>query len=441
MFRGISHGPGVKLPEEELEMNNNLTNDTKAVLLLCGVFGKGRDTTPLNQTEYSCLVQWLRDKKMRPADLLEPENVPPAAAGAEIDKNRLKSLLERGVQLGFAMQEWEQSGIWVISRSDNEYPKRYKSHLREKAPPLLFGVGDRGLLRGGGVAVIGSRNVDAAGESFARETAQICARNKLPVVSGGARGVDQIAMASALDAGGVAIGVVADNLLKKSLDKSARRALADGTLLLISPYHPKARFTVGTAMGRNKLIYALADFGLVVSSDHKKGGTWAGATEELKREHPRPVFVRTDDGIPAGNMKLLEHGAVEWSVAPGEENLYGQLKECARQKVRPNTHSDLPLFCLAEEEGNYKDPSEGATKAKPPEETANRESPKISDLLYETVLPVILENLDRPMSADELADKLNVVKKQMYQWLNKAVAENRLAKKNNPVKYCRKEDL
>jgi predicted Rossmann fold nucleotide-binding protein DprA/Smf involved in DNA uptake len=29
-------------------------------------------------------------------------------------------------------------------------------------------------------------------------------------------------------------------------------------------------------MGRNKLIYAMADYGLVVSAEHKKGGTWAG---------------------------------------------------------------------------------------------------------------------------------------------------------------------
>jgi predicted Rossmann fold nucleotide-binding protein DprA/Smf involved in DNA uptake len=35
-------------------------------------------------------------------------------------------------------------------------------------------------------------------------------------------------------------------------------------------------------MGRNKLIYGLADFGVVVSSDYKTGGTWSGAVEALK---------------------------------------------------------------------------------------------------------------------------------------------------------------
>ena len=84
-----------------------------------------------------------------------------------------------------------------------------------------------------------------------------------------------------------------ENLLKKSLERNARKAISDGQLLLISPYHPNARFTVGTAIGRNKLIYAMADYGLVVSAEHKKGGTWAGVTEELKREISLPIFYTT----------------------------------------------------------------------------------------------------------------------------------------------------
>lgn len=74
------------------------------------------------------------------------------------------------------------------------------------------------------------------------------------MVSGGARGVDQVSMQSALDAGGKVIGIVADSLLKKSISKQAREALAANRLLLLSPYNPDARFTVGSAMGRNKLI-------------------------------------------------------------------------------------------------------------------------------------------------------------------------------------------
>ena len=61
-------------------------------------------------------------------------------------------------------------------------------------------------------------------------------------------------------------------------------------------------------MGRNKLIYTLADYALVVASDAGKGGTWAGATEALKARRV-PVFVLDGPDIPEGNRQLLQQGA------------------------------------------------------------------------------------------------------------------------------------
>ncbi|MDP0588869.1 MAG: DNA-processing protein DprA [Candidatus Endonucleobacter bathymodioli] len=311
-------------------MSDFLTNDTKAIILLCGVLGQDRTAQPLTQTEYSALVRWLINQKMRPEGLLQCEKLNLAAASSGIDEERLKSLLGRGVQLGFVVEEWQRNGIWIISRSDSNYPTRYKKHLKDKAPPLLFGVGDRSLLRGGGVAIIGSRNVDSDGEAFTRETAKTCVYNNIPVISGGARGVDQISMTAALNSNGITIGVLAESLLKKSLERNARKAISDGKLLLISPYHPNARFTVGAAMGRNKLIYAMADYGLVVSAEHNKGGTWAGAIEELNRENALTIFIRSGKNTPAGNKELLKLGAIEWPEVISRDNLSQQLSDSAQ---------------------------------------------------------------------------------------------------------------
>ncbi|MBT8420123.1 MAG: DNA-processing protein DprA, partial [Gammaproteobacteria bacterium] len=140
------------------------------------------------------------------------------------------------------------------------------------------------------------------------------------VIFGGAGDIDGIAMTAALDAGGIAIGVLAGNLLKKSLARDARNAISSNRLLLVSPYHPNARFTIQSAMKRNRLIYALADYGLVVSAEYKKGGTWIGAMEELTRDNALGIFVRTGANIPLGNRKLLDSGAREW---PGIESLFG----------------------------------------------------------------------------------------------------------------------
>lgn len=103
-------------------MNDFLTEDTKAIILLCGVFGQDGCEKPLSLLEYSSLVRWLIEVKLRPGDLLHKDNISEACMGSGIDKQRLDSLLGRGVQLGFAVEEWQRNGIWIISRSDADYP-------------------------------------------------------------------------------------------------------------------------------------------------------------------------------------------------------------------------------------------------------------------------------------------------------------------------------
>ena len=86
---------------------------------------------------------------------------------------------------------------------------------------------------------------------------------------------------------------------RNSVSRHARKAIADDRLLLISPYHPEARFTVGTAMARNKLIYALADYGLVVSAERQerrhvgRGGRRTQAQSWPPRVRPNDRFGST----------------------------------------------------------------------------------------------------------------------------------------------------
>ncbi|MBN0182436.1 DNA-processing protein DprA, partial [Pseudomonas aeruginosa] len=105
-------------------------------------------------------------------------------------------------------------------------------------------------------------------------------------------------------------GVLADSLEKTTMNREHRNLLLDGQLVLISPYDPSAGFNVGNAMQRNKLIYALADASLVVSSDLNKGGTWAGAIEQLDKLKFVPVFVRSTGESSAGLDALRKKGAL-----------------------------------------------------------------------------------------------------------------------------------
>lgn len=63
--------------------------------------------------------------------MLQSENVAEAAKGSKIALNRLETFLARGVQLGFSVEEWQRKGTWVMSRSDGDYPARYKKHLKD----------------------------------------------------------------------------------------------------------------------------------------------------------------------------------------------------------------------------------------------------------------------------------------------------------------------
>ena len=83
-------------------------------------------------------------------------------------------------------------------------------------------------------------------------------------------------------------------------------------MVLMSPCDPSAGFNVGNAMQRNKLIYALADASLVVSSDLNKGGTWAGASEQLDKLKFVPVYVRSTGELSDGLDALRKKGAIPW---------------------------------------------------------------------------------------------------------------------------------
>ena len=245
---------------------------------------------------------------------------------------RLHALLRRGFAMGTAVEAWLRAGIWIVSRYDATYPRPLIERLGGGAPPLLFGYGDIELLEHGWLAIQGSRNASQAALDSAAEVGASAAEHGKVIVSGGARGIDRAGMNGALTAGGVAIGVLAESLAKHARSAESRRFIGDGSLVLCTPYDPDARFTVGNAMARNKLIFALAQHSLIAAAEIGKGGTWTGATEELARRRQgssaTPVYVPSERDEPWATA-LLDMGALSW---PGVESLVEG--ECARDETR-----------------------------------------------------------------------------------------------------------
>lgn len=284
---------------------------THAVLLLCGHFGQlPHGTSPLTLSEYNALARTLHARGERPEalfdDALSADVVQEVRLKGGIE--RLRHLLGRGVELAFAMDEWAREGLWVAARGDARYPTRLRSVLRDKAPALLFGIGEANLLQTPALAVVGSR--DASDEvlgAVSRMGPEVVSAG-WSVVSGGARGVDLTSMQAALNAGGTAVGYLPEGIAKPSRSGAFRTAVREGRLVLVSPFTPYARWSTANAMARNKLIHAHGQH-VIVAASGTDGGTWTGALENLKAGWT-PMHVLAGAGLPNGNAALVREGGL-----------------------------------------------------------------------------------------------------------------------------------
>jgi predicted Rossmann fold nucleotide-binding protein DprA/Smf involved in DNA uptake len=299
---------------------------TQAILLLTVAFTKPApgDPEPLTPAEWGRFASWLKGQEKSPELLLTSDDPIAFLQGwldPSVTPDRIRHLLGRSGAMGLALEKWQRAGLWVMTRSDADYPVRLKKRLRFEAPPVLFGCGDRGLLNRAGIAVVGSQAANEEELSDASQLAAEIAAQGFSVVSGGARGIDETAMLSALERGGTAIGVLADSLLRAATSAKYRKGLMGKTLVLVSPFNPETTFDTGHAMARNKYIYCLANAAVVVAAGKESGGTWNGAIENLKHGWV-PLWVKENADPNSGNATLVQQGA-RW--LPGSDLMINSL--------------------------------------------------------------------------------------------------------------------
>lgn len=419
-------------------MNMSLSPNAQAILLLTAPLIAGRSTTSvdiLTFTEYKRLARLLYENKRQPSDLLAPDaDISIAECSPLIKSDRLKRLLERGFLLSQAIERWQARAIWVVSRADDNYPVRLKKHLKGDAPPVLYGCGDAAILETGGLAVVGSRHVDDALVKYTESIGRLAAAARCTIVSGGARGIDQAAMRGALEAGGKVTGILADGLERTAMNREHRNLLIEGQLVLISPYDPSAGFNVGHAMQRNKLIYALSNAALVVSSDYEKGGTWAGAVEQLEKLRLVPVYVRTPMEASRGLEALKQKGALSWPD-PSSPEAFTEVFTVEHTPGKALHGQDELSFAVHEEPEK---PYEGQPDVLPSEPATLLQTLKSPVSPAEELFAKVKEILDRmetPKTDAEVAEELNVSKSQAKEWLQRLVSEGVLQKLAKPVRY------
>ena len=460
-----------------------VNENAQAIMLLTISFGKAdrSDVKPLSPAEWHGLALWLRDRGLSPADLLRRDFEKSLSGWADqkVTMSRLDSLLGRGMALALALEKWERVGLWVVARSDQDYPERLRTHLKDQRPPVLFGCGNKRLLEKGGIAVVGSRQASQMDLAFAEGLGKKVAGECRNIVSGGARGVDQAAMFGALQARGNVIGVPADSLFRAASSSKYRDYLLSKSLVLVTPDNPESGFDVGKAMRRNKYIYCLSDGAVVVRSDAGKGGTWQGATECLKAGWV-PVWVKKNADAESGNAELEQLGGV-WLpdgldrvsslLSDLSSGLAEQREPIASSSAVANT---MPLELAFDGPAAHRERelSIGSPGLASGEEEPASEVGAIADVALDqtgfgevVVWPMTGENAEsdpefdaesesrmynrflelfeeltcaNPLSEIEIAKGLAIERSQARAWLRRGVDEHQIYRLGRPVRYQRK---
>jgi DNA processing protein len=176
-------------------------------------------------------------------------------------------------------------------------------------PAVLFVWGDMSLLTRPSVAFVGSRDHSTYGAEAVRILVGAVAQRAV-IVSGMARGIDAIAHATALDAGGRSVGVLGNGF--GVIYPAANGALYDRMVAhgcLVTEHPPGERPHAGSFPRRNRLISGLSRAVVVVEADVRSGAL-VTADEALKQGRlllavPGPITSRTSTGC---NM-LISQGA------------------------------------------------------------------------------------------------------------------------------------
>ena len=286
-----------------------MNRNSEAIIMFCSHLCVEEDIHPLEPAEWSALAEKLRTAGLTPADLLSfQENGAQEKLNLDADTTvRYRHLIDRGGSLEFAISNYENMGIHVLTRADQTYPKALKSKLGNTCPPLFYYAGELSLLERSTAGYVGSRNVSIQDAEFTRKTVEKTVAHGYGVVTGGAKGIDQISQEVALGLGAPVIEYAADSLEKKLRQSGYVRAIQNRKLLVLSVAKPDAGFHVGIAMMRNRYIYAQSNGTVVVRAEKEKGGTWAGASENLKKNWC-PTLCWNHDY--SGNQALIELGAI-----------------------------------------------------------------------------------------------------------------------------------
>lgn len=223
-----------------------------------------------------------------------------------------------------------------------EFPNKLK--IIKNAPEKLYAIGDVNLLYQDSFAIVGTRNPTEYGEKVSKNFSKEIALRDIPIVSGMAKGIDEIAHQSALECQGKTIAVLGCGLeyyFKYGENKTLFQKIIENGGLILSEYELEEVSSKEKFPKRNRIIAALSDGVLVVEAAFRSGSS---ITARYANEYEKKVFCipgRIDSKKSVGTNILIKNGAILTSSIEDVLNCYPQFANRKRKTIRKNPKKEF----------------------------------------------------------------------------------------------------
>ncbi|MCU0820936.1 MAG: DNA-processing protein DprA [Spirochaetes bacterium] len=196
-----------------------------------------------------------------------------------------KSSLSRIEDIYFELLD---SGIETILFFEESYPARLKTTAGTSLPPILYSYGNKKLLNEKGAAIIGEKELSDRGADITYFAAKEIIAHKIIIISGLARGADEIAHRSALENGGQTIAMLPYGIRHLKIPHMIEHVYNQDNILIVSPFYPDTEYNKFNAYIRNRIICALSCAVYIVECPGE-----SGMLEAAKSAHKLnvPLFV------------------------------------------------------------------------------------------------------------------------------------------------------
>ena len=209
------------------------------------------------------------------------------------------------------LEKLNKEKLNVLTIEDPAYPKLLKQIY--DPPFILYYRGRIEAFNGFLLAVVGARKYSAYGRQVTEKLVKELTLNNLTIVSGLALGIDALAHAAAIEAGGKTVAVLGSGLDQQNIYPWQNRYLADkiqahGGLIL-------SEYPIGTMPlkhhfpQRNRIISGLSSATLVIEAGEKSGAliTAFHALEQNREVFAVPGSIYS--GASEGTNRLIAMGA------------------------------------------------------------------------------------------------------------------------------------